>query len=68
MKGLKENLFMKAGTKKIPQMNIKGSPGQWQKKKDYIPNNIITCRVWILKKYSYEKLSSEEKLYDFQLV
>lgn len=41
MRGLKENLFMRAGIKKIHQENIRSSPGQWQKN---IPE-VIACRV-----------------------
>lgn len=58
---------MRAGTKKIRQVNIKRSPGKCQKKTNYIPNIIITCRVWVLKKYSYENLSAEKKWCDSQL-
>lgn len=57
MRGLKENLFMRAGIKKIHQENIRRSPGQWQKKIKEIPSIIITCRVEVLKKYPLEKLS-----------
>lgn len=49
MRGLKENLFMRAGMKKIHQVNIKRSPGQWQKKTNDIPNMIVTSRVCVLK-------------------
>lgn len=58
MRGLKENLFMRAGIKKTRQANTKKSPGQWQKKINDIPKCIITCRVWVLKKHPLEKLST----------
>lgn len=43
MRGLKENLSMRAGIKKIRQENIKRFPGQLQKKIKTLLELIVKC-------------------------